>query len=223
MTLVEDIQQDYMKEDIPDFDVGDTIQVDVIISEGDVKRTQQFEGYVTARKGEGLNETFTVRKMVQGEGVERVFPLHSPKIDSIEKVRSGRVRRSKLYYLSEQKGKAAEIREDLDEEEEVAGTAATDEAADTDEQEDVADDSDEASADAEQDVTEQETESKQDDTEDEHQTEDTDTASEADTAGEADNDEADEEEAETTEADTNTEAQEEEEAADETDDEDDKA
>ncbi len=117
--LVEDIQQDYMKEDIPDFEVGDTIQVHVIISEGGAKRTQRFEGYVTARKGSGLDETFTVRKMVQGEGVERVFPLHSPKIDHIERVRSGRVRRSKLYYLSEQKGKAAEIREDRDEEQET--------------------------------------------------------------------------------------------------------
>ncbi len=116
--LVEDIQEDYFKDGIPDFDVGDTIQVHVIISEGGAKRTQRFEGYVTARKGDGLDETFTVRKMVQGEGVERVFPLHSPKIDRIEKVQSGRVRRSKLYYLSEQKGKAAEIRKDLDEREE---------------------------------------------------------------------------------------------------------
>lgn len=126
MTLVEDIQTDYMKEDIPDFQVGDTIQVDVIISEGGAKRTQQFEGYVTARKGDGLDETFTVRKMVQGEGVERVFPLHSPKVDSIEKVRSGRVRRSKLYYLSEQKGKAAEIREDRDEEDVEEESESTD-------------------------------------------------------------------------------------------------
>lgn len=113
--LVDDIQEDYLKDDIPDFDVGDTIQVHVIISEGGAKRTQRFEGYVTARKGDGLDETFTVRKMVQGEGVERVFPLHSPKIDRIENVQSGRVRRSKLYYLSEQKGKAADIRKDLDE------------------------------------------------------------------------------------------------------------
>ena len=152
--LVEDVQEDYFKDDIPDFNVGDTIQVHVIISEGGAKRTQRFEGYVTARKGDGLDETFTVRKMVQGEGVERVFPLHSPKIDRIEKVQSGRVRRSKLYYLSEQKGKAADIREDLDKGEQQEETSSEEVQQETDATEASAEDQTEEDAD---DATEEET------------------------------------------------------------------
>jgi large subunit ribosomal protein L19 len=167
--LVEDVQEDYFKDDIPDFNVGDTIQVHVIISEGGAKRTQRFEGYVTARKGDGLDETFTVRKMVQGEGVERVFPLHSPKIDRIEKVQSGRVRRSKLYYLSEQKGKAADIREDLDKGEQQEETSSEEVQQETDATEASAEDQTEEDAD---DATEEETEDSDDEAASETEEED---------------------------------------------------
>jgi large subunit ribosomal protein L19 len=98
---------------VPDFAPGDTVVVQVKVREGDRERLQAFEGLVIARKNRGANSSFTVRKVSYGEGVERVFPLYSPNIDSIELKRRGRVRRSKLYYLRERSGKAARIREKI--------------------------------------------------------------------------------------------------------------
>jgi large subunit ribosomal protein L19 len=95
----------------PEFRPGDTIRVHVKIKEGDKERLQIFEGTVIARKNSGLGETITVRKVSFGQGVERIFPLHAPVIDHIDVVRTGRVRRAKLYYLRELKGKAARLRE----------------------------------------------------------------------------------------------------------------
>jgi large subunit ribosomal protein L19 len=100
-----------LKTDIPDFNVGDTVNVAVRIIEGDRERIQVFSGVVIARKGGGANETFTVRRIVSNEGVERVFPLHSPKISSIEVVRKGKARRAKLYYLRQRKGKSARVKD----------------------------------------------------------------------------------------------------------------
>ncbi len=101
---------DYKKEDIPEFKVGDTLRVHVKIIEGQRERIQVFEGYVLKRQHGGVNETFTVRKLSNGIGVEKTFPLHSPKIEKIEVVRKGRVRRAKLNYMRERTGKAARIR-----------------------------------------------------------------------------------------------------------------
>lgn len=100
-----------LKADVPNFKIGDTVNVAVRIIEGDRERTQVFTGVVIARKGGGVNETFTVRRIVNNEGVERVFPLHSPRIASIEVVRSGKTRRAKLYYLRERTGKATRLKE----------------------------------------------------------------------------------------------------------------
>ncbi len=97
--------------EIPEFETGDTVRVNVLITEGGRERTQAFEGLCIARKNDGINSSFTVRKISYGEGVERVFPLYSPKIDSIEVVRRGDVRRSKLYYLRGRRGKSARIKE----------------------------------------------------------------------------------------------------------------
>ncbi len=99
---------------IPEFSPGDTLRVNVRIIEGDNERIQAFEGICIARKNAGLNSSFTVRKISHGEGVERIFPLHSPRVDSIELVRRGDVRRAKLYYLRGLTGKAARIREKRD-------------------------------------------------------------------------------------------------------------
>ncbi len=104
------IEQSYLREH-PDFIPGDTVRVHVKIREGEKERIQVFEGIVIARKHGGVRETFTVRKISFGVGVERIFPLHSPSIDKIEVVRRGRVRRAKLYYLRKLRGKAARIRE----------------------------------------------------------------------------------------------------------------
>lgn len=97
--------------DVPEFRPGDTIRVHVKIKEGDKERLQAYEGTVIARKNSGMGETITVRKVSFGHGVERIFPLHAPVIDRIELVRTGKVRRSKLYYLRNLKGKAARLRE----------------------------------------------------------------------------------------------------------------
>jgi large subunit ribosomal protein L19 len=99
------------KREVPTFRPGDTIRVHVKIREGDKERLQAFEGTVIARKNTGLGETITVRKVSFGQGVERIFPVHAPVIDHIDVVRTGRVRRSKLYYLRGLKGKAARLRE----------------------------------------------------------------------------------------------------------------
>ncbi|MBO8171052.1 MAG: 50S ribosomal protein L19 [Bacillaceae bacterium] len=109
--IIRNIQQDYLKKDIPDFRPGDTVRVHVKVIEGQRERIQVFEGVVIKRRGSGISETYTVRKMSSGVGVERTFPLHSPKVDKIEVVRKGRVRRSKLYYIRDRVGKAARIRE----------------------------------------------------------------------------------------------------------------
>lgn len=95
----------------PDFNVGDTVKVQVRITEGDKTRLQAFSGVVLAKKGSGITETFTVRRVAYGQGVERVFPLNSPMVDSIEVERRGIVRRAKLYYLREKVGKSARVKE----------------------------------------------------------------------------------------------------------------
>ena len=100
-----------MKADIPEFDIGDTVDVQLKIVEEGKARAQTFEGIVIAKKGSGLGETFTVRKVSYGVGVERTFPLHSPSIDRIEVVTRGKVRRSRLYYLRSLRGKQARIKE----------------------------------------------------------------------------------------------------------------
>jgi large subunit ribosomal protein L19 len=97
--------------ELPDFRIGDTVTVSVKIVEGDKERIQPFNGVVIARRGSGMGETFTVRRIVANEGVERVFPVHSPKIVSIQVHRSGKVRRAKLYYLRDRVGKARKLRE----------------------------------------------------------------------------------------------------------------
>jgi large subunit ribosomal protein L19 len=99
------------REDLPQFDIGDTVDVHVRILEGEKERVQVFNGIVIARRGEGIREMFTVRRIVQGEGVERVFPLHSPKIAKVEVKRKGKTRRAKLYYLRDRVGKATRLRE----------------------------------------------------------------------------------------------------------------
>jgi large subunit ribosomal protein L19 len=109
--LLEIVEKSQMKKDVPDFKPGDTVRVYVRIKEGNKERLQAFEGICIARKHGGARETFTVRKVSFGVGVERIFPLHATVIDKIEVVRRGRVRRAKLYYLRNLKGKAARIRE----------------------------------------------------------------------------------------------------------------
>lgn len=111
MDKIDTLLEGELKSDIPDFEAGDTIAVHTKVKEGDKERIQVFEGVVLKRKGGGINQTFTVRKISNGIGVERVFPLHSPSIDKIEKLKSGKVRRAKLYYLRNLKGKAARIAE----------------------------------------------------------------------------------------------------------------
>ena len=105
------IAADSVKNELPEFGIGDTIKIGVNIREGDKERVQYFEGTVIARKGSGVGATFTVRRISYGVGVERVFPLHSPVVESVEVVREGRVRRGKLYYLRDRVGKAARVKE----------------------------------------------------------------------------------------------------------------
>ncbi|MBQ9850668.1 MAG: 50S ribosomal protein L19 [Clostridia bacterium] len=107
------IAQDSLKSEVPAIEIGDTVKVHVKIREGDKERIQVFEGTVIARKGSGISETFTVRRLSYGVGVERVFPLHSPNVAKVELVRHGRVRRSKLYYLRDRVGKAAKVKEQI--------------------------------------------------------------------------------------------------------------
>ncbi|RBP17563.1 large subunit ribosomal protein L19 [Roseiarcus fermentans] len=108
---------------IPDFQPGDTVIVNVKVTEGDRSRVQAYEGVCIARSGGGLNESFTVRKISYGEGVERVFPIYSPVIDSVKVVRRGKVRRAKLYYLRDRRGKSARIAERTDGNREAAKAA----------------------------------------------------------------------------------------------------
>ncbi len=114
MNLIQQLEQEQVErlsagKDIPDFEPGDTVLVNVKVVEGDKSRVQAYEGVCIGRSGRGLNESFTVRKISYGEGVERVFPLHAPMIDSIKLVRRGKVRRAKLYYLRGLRGKKARI------------------------------------------------------------------------------------------------------------------
>ena len=107
------IEKEQLKKDTPKFRVGDTVRVHLKIVEGEKERIQVVEGIVISKKGSGTRETFTIRKISYGTGVERKFPLHSPSIDKIQVVKSGYVRRAKLYYLRDKKGKAARIEEKL--------------------------------------------------------------------------------------------------------------
>ena len=107
------IDNDSLRDDVPEFDPGDTLKVHVKVVEGNKERVQVFQGVVIARQGGGLQETFTVRKVSYGVGVERTFPLHSPKIDRIDVGAIGDVRRAKLYYLRDKVGKQARVREKL--------------------------------------------------------------------------------------------------------------
>jgi len=129
MNIIQQIEKEQAeaiaaKRPVPDFAPGDTVQVNVKVKEGQRERVQTYEGVCIARQGSGLNENFTVRKISYGEGVERVFPVYSLLIDSIKLVRRGRVRRAKLYYLRERRGKSARIAEKRDERAKKADVAA---------------------------------------------------------------------------------------------------
>ena len=111
MDALKKISEASMKENAPEVKIGDTVKVHVRIKEGDKSRIQVFEGTVIAKKHGGISETFTVRRVAHGCGIERVFPLHSPVVDKVELVRHGKVRRAKLYYLRDRVGKAAKVKE----------------------------------------------------------------------------------------------------------------
>ena len=111
MDALKVISESSMKKEVPAFNVGDTIKVHVKIQEGDKSRIQIFEGTVIAKKHGGVNETFTVRRVAHGCGIERVFPLHSPVVEKVEVIRRGKVRRAKLYYLRDRVGKAAKVKQ----------------------------------------------------------------------------------------------------------------
>ena len=115
MHSLSEVESPFLRSDLPEFRAGDTVRVHVKVAEGDKERIQIFQGVVIARRGSGTRETFTVRKISGGMGVERIFPLHTPTIATIEVVRRGRVRRAKLYYLRKLRGKAARIEERRDE------------------------------------------------------------------------------------------------------------
>ena len=110
MDILKDIVQDYIREDVPPFEVGDTLKVHIKIKEGARERIQVFEGFVLKKQGGGVSETFTVRRIASGVGVEKTFPINSPKIDKIEVVKHGDVRRAKLFYMRKRTGKAARIK-----------------------------------------------------------------------------------------------------------------
>ena len=109
--IIDAINQENLKKSVPEFSVGDTVKVMIKVIEGDRERLQAFEGIVIARKNGGISETFTVRRLSFGVGVEKTFPVHSPKVADIQVVRKGKVRRAKLYYLRERTGKAAKVKE----------------------------------------------------------------------------------------------------------------
>ena len=109
--IIKSVETPQMREDHPDFKAGDTVKIHFLVREGDKTRPQIFQGMVISRRGSGISETITVRKISGGVSVERIFPLHSPLIDKIEVTRTGKVRRSKLFYLRQKKGKAARIKE----------------------------------------------------------------------------------------------------------------
>lgn len=111
MNIIDTIEKEGMRTDLPEITIGDQVKVFVKVVEGNRERLQSYEGIVIAKKNGGIRETFTVRRVTYGVGVERTFPMHSPKIDHIEVVRHGKVRRAKLYYLRERTGKAAKLKE----------------------------------------------------------------------------------------------------------------
>ena len=111
MNIIDTIEKEGMRTDLPEIEIGDQVKVFVKVIEGNRERLQSYEGIVIAKKNGGIRETFTVRRVIYGVGVERTFPMHSPKIDHIEVVRHGKVRRAKLYYLRERTGKAAKLKE----------------------------------------------------------------------------------------------------------------
>ncbi len=111
MNIIDTIEKEGMRTDLPEIAIGDQVKVFVKVIEGNRERIQSYEGTVIAKKNGGIRETFTVRRVTYGVGVERTFPMHSPKIDHIEVVRHGKVRRAKLYYLRERTGKAAKLKE----------------------------------------------------------------------------------------------------------------
>ncbi|MBR5273486.1 MAG: 50S ribosomal protein L19 [Clostridia bacterium] len=113
MDAVQKLAAAQLKSEMPVIRIGDTVRVDVKIREGERERIQAFEGTVIARKGSGIAETFTVRRLSYGVGVERVFPIHSPNVDKVTVIRVGKVRRSKLYYLRDRVGKAAKVKEKI--------------------------------------------------------------------------------------------------------------
>ncbi len=113
MTIIEQIEKENLKGSVPEFNVGDTVKVSFKVIEGAKERIQAFEGIVIAKRNSGIRETFTVRRISYGIGVERTFPLHSPKVADIKVVRRGKVRRAKLYYLRDLTGKAAKVEEIL--------------------------------------------------------------------------------------------------------------
>ena len=110
MNALEAISNSSIKSEVPSFEIGDTVKVHVKIKEGDKSRIQVFEGTVIAKKHGGISETFTVRRVAHGCGIERVFPLHSPVVEKVEVIRNGKVRRAKLYYLRDRVGKAARVK-----------------------------------------------------------------------------------------------------------------
>lgn len=111
MNIIDTIEKEGMRTDLPEIAIGDQVKVFVKVIEGNRERLQSYEGIVIAKKNGGIRETFTVRRVTYGVGVERTFPMHSPRIDHIEVVRHGKVRRAKLYYLRERTGKAAKLKE----------------------------------------------------------------------------------------------------------------
>ena len=113
MNAIEQLVANQIKENAPQINIGETVKVHVKIREGERERIQVFEGTVIAKNNSGVSETFTVRRVAYGVGVERVFPLHSPNVDKVEVVRKGKVRRSKLYYLRDRVGKAAKVKEKI--------------------------------------------------------------------------------------------------------------
>ena len=114
MDVLSSVTNEYMKSDIPAFNVGDTVKVHVKIKEGNRERIQVFEGFVLKRQNGGIGETFTVRRIASGVGVEKTFPLHSPLVEKIEVVRRGRVRRARLHYMRQRTGKSAKIKSKSD-------------------------------------------------------------------------------------------------------------
>ena len=110
MDVLSSVVQDYLKTDIPAFNVGDTVKVHVKIKEGNRERIQIFEGFVLKRQNGGIGETFTVRRIASGVGVEKTFPIHSPLVEKIEVVRHGKVRRARIHYMRERTGKSAKIK-----------------------------------------------------------------------------------------------------------------